>query len=109
MPEIGNMLGFSCTSCNWSRVLACEICPKCGSQVKEISFSGQGKIDTFTVIRYPPEGFEKESPYVVALIDLIQGPRVIARIVDASEDLLIGQSVFFFKISNGCFEFKVKS
>ena len=108
MPKVENMPGFSCTHCDWSSVLACDTCPKCRSQVKEVSFSGQGKIDTFTVIRYPPEGFEKESPYVVALIDLLQGPRVIARIVDASEDLLIGQNVFFFKISNGRLEFKVK-
>ena len=102
------MHGFSCTRCDWSDVLAHDICPKCGSQVTEASFSGQGKIGTFTVIRYPPEGFEKEAPYVVALIDLDQGPRVIARIVDAPENLQIGQTVFFLKVSNGCLEFKVK-
>ncbi len=105
---MGGMHGFSCTRCDWSDVLADDICPKCGSHVTKASFSGQGKIDTFTVIRYPPEGFEKEAPYVVALIDLDQGPRVIARIVDASENLQIGQTVFFFKVSNGCLEFKVK-
>jgi uncharacterized OB-fold protein len=105
---MGGMLGFSCTRCDWSDVLADDICPKCGSHVTKASFSGQGKIDTFTIIRYPPEGFEKEAPYVVALIDLDQGPRVIARIVDASENLQLGQTVFFSKVSNGCLEFKVK-
>ena len=105
---MGGMLGFSCTRCDWSDVLADDICPKCGSHVTKASFSGKGKIDTFTIIRYPPEGFEKEAPYVVALIDLDQGPRVIARIVDASEDLQLGQTVFFSKVSNGCLEFKVK-
>ena len=106
---MGIMLGFSCTRCDWSGVLAVEICPKCGSQVKQASFSGEGKIDTFTVIRYPPEGFERESPYVVALIDLVQGPRVIARIINVSENLVIGQNVFFSKVSNGCLEFKAKN
>ena len=101
-------MAFLARRCDWSDVLADDICPKCGSHVTKASFSGQGKIDTFTVIRYPPEGFEKEAPYVVALIDLDQGPRVIARIVDASEDLQLGQTVFFSKVSNGCLEFKVK-
>ena len=108
MSEMGSVNGFSCTRCDWSDVFAGGFCPRCGSQVTEASFSGQGKIDTFTVIRYPPEGFEKGAPYVVALIDLDQGPRVIARIVDASKNLQIGQTVLFLKVSNGCLEFRVK-
>ena len=103
---MGSVHGFSCTRCDWSDVFAVDVCPRCGSQVTEASFSGQGKIDTFTVIRYPPEGFEKRAPYVVALIDLDQGPRVIARIVDASENLQIGQTVVFLKESNDGLEFR---
>ncbi len=103
-----NIRGFSCTRCGWSDVFADDACPRCGNQVTEASFSEQGKIATFTVIRYPPEGFEKGAPYVVALVDLDQGPRVIARILDASENLQIDQTVFFFRVSNGALEFKVK-
>ena len=106
MFKIASIPRFTCTRCEWADVLTHD--PKCGSQVTTASFSGQGKIDTFTVIRYPPEGFEKEAPYVVALIDLDQGPRVIARIDDAPEDLQIDQTVFFLKASNSCLEFKVK-
>ncbi len=108
MSEMGSVHGFSCTRCDWSDVPTVDVCPRCGSKVTEARFSGKGKIDTFTVIRYPPEGFEKGAPYVVALIDLDQGPRVIARIVDGPENLQIGQPVFFLKVSNGGLEFRVK-
>ena len=103
-----SILGFCCSRCNWSDVAASDACPRCGSQVTETSFSGQGKVDTFTVIRYPPEGFEKAAPYVVALIRIDQGPRVIARIVEPSEDLQLGESVSFLGVSNGCLQFRVK-
>lgn len=87
--------------------MAVDICPRCQSHVKEASFSGEGKIGTFTVIRYPPEGFEQEAPYVVALIDLENGPRVIGIIVEASENLQIGQTVSFLRVSKGGLEFMV--
>lgn len=108
MVELRGIKGSSCPKCNWSDIFAVDVCPRCQSQVKEASFSGRGKVVTFTVIRYPPEGFEKEAPYVVAFIDLENGPRVIGRIVEESEDLQIGQAVFFLTMSNGALEFKVK-
>jgi uncharacterized OB-fold protein len=88
-------------------VFAVDVCPRCQSQVKEAWFSEHGKVVTFTVIRYPPEGFEKEAPYIVAFIDLENGPRVIGRIVGGSEGLQIGQAVSFLTMSNGALEFKV--
>jgi uncharacterized OB-fold protein len=71
-------------------------------------FSGRGKVATFTVIRYPPEGFEKEAPYVIAMIDLENGPRVIGRIVEESDSLEIGQNVSFLTVSKGALEFKLR-
>ena len=100
--------GFSCSRCNWSDGFAVDACPRCRSPVREAIFSGNGEIVTFTVIRYPPEGFEKEAPYVVALIDLENGPRVIGRIVEDPANLQIGQGVSFLTITNDCLKFKVK-
>ncbi len=68
-------------------------------------FSGKGKVATFTVIRYPPKGFENESPYVVALIDLEMGPRVIGRIAASPERLRIGTEVHLVHNANGVLEF----
>jgi uncharacterized OB-fold protein len=62
-------------------------------------------VATFTVIRYPPQGFEKESPYVVALVDIQNGPRVMGRIKSTPEGLRIGQEVKFLRNINGLLEF----
>jgi len=108
LPEEQGIKGFSCPKCHWSDVFAIAVCPHCGIPVEEVWFAGRGKVATFTLIRYPPKGFESEAPYFVALIDLEQGPRVMARIVKGSIDPEIGQSVSFVATSKGFLEFKVK-
>lgn len=97
--------GFTCPECHWSDVFPTRICPKCHNSTSETSFPGRGHIATFTVIRYPPEGFEKQSPYVVALIDIQNGPRLMGRINAAPEGLQIGQEVKFQRNNNGLHEF----
>jgi uncharacterized OB-fold protein len=70
-------------------------------------FSTRGKIVTFTVIRSPPLGFENQAPYVVALIDIENGPRVMGRVATNPDGLQIGQSVQFVGSRNGALEFRV--
>ena len=57
--------------------------------------SGEGVIHTFTVCHQPAgPAFAGEVPYVVALIDLKEGPRMLSNIVGADpESVRIGQSV----------------
>lgn len=69
--------------------------------------SGRGRIATFTVIRYPPEGFEKDAPYVVALVDLEEGPRVIGRIIANPEELRIAQGVQYAGKSDCTLQFRL--
>lgn len=80
----------------------------CHSAVKEVSFSRKGKVASFTVIRYPPQGFEKDAPYLVALIDIENGPRAIARLTNVGENIEIGESVTFLRNTNGVLEFTVR-
>jgi len=85
--------GYRCPNCGWSDIIGAEFCPNCGAVPVEARFSGQGRIATFTVIRYPPKGFETDAPYIVALIDLENGPRVIGRVAADLNDLQIGDPV----------------
>jgi uncharacterized OB-fold protein len=57
------------------------------------------------VIRYPPVGFEEQAPYVVAIIDLNDGPRVIGRIKAHPEEVKIGANVDFTRETAGALEF----
>jgi uncharacterized OB-fold protein len=106
LSQVKGVPGFACPKCKWSGVFQPGLCPNCHNPaVQETMFSSTGKVATFTVIRYPPTGFEREAPYVVALIDIEEGPRVMARIVAKPEEVEIGKSVIFTGNSNGRLEF----
>jgi len=65
------------------RFIPTEICPRCGSQDwtwRQVS--GRGKVYTYTVVhRAPTPAYQAEAPYVVAHVELEEGPRMIGNIV----------------------------
>ncbi len=62
-------------------------CGDCGSENLEwVNLSGRGRVYSFTVIRQVVGGpsakaFEPDIPYVVALIDLDEGPRITSNVI----------------------------
>ena len=75
-------------------------CNECGSErVEWTSMSGRGEVYSFTVIRQvvgraASKAFEPEIPYVVAWVDLDEGPRMITNIVGCPvEDVKLGMKV----------------
>lgn len=90
------LIGSKCDHCGHFFFPARVVCPECRRKGKmtEHKFSGKGKIYSYTVIRTPPEGFEIYIPYIVAIIDLEEGARVVSQIVDCSpEEMKIGMEV----------------
>jgi uncharacterized protein len=56
--------------------------------------AGVGSIWSWSVVRQAPAGFEGQAPYLVALVQLAEGPLVSAQLTDCTpEDLTIGQAV----------------
>lgn len=53
---------------------------------------GTGTVFTFTIQHREASGFEGQAPYVVAMVDLDEGPRMMSRIV-GPEPISIGMSV----------------
>mgnify|MGYP006272847069 FL=1 len=51
--------------------------------------SGGGELVAVTTVRTPTPGFE--SPYVVGIVKLDEGPRVFARVINAPQDLAPGR------------------
>lgn len=80
--------GQRCLSCGAVLFPPKVVCPECGGDSFEsASLSGKGRIYSFTVIAgggAPPE-FEWQAnavgSYVVGLVELEEGPRIIAQIV----------------------------
>ena len=107
--------GVDCGELRLQRCLRCErfryfprvLCPYCHSdQAAWERLSGRGVIYSYTVSRRPARPvFADRVPYVVALIDLAEGPRMMSNIVDAKpEEVRIGASVLLScrEVSDGC-------
>lgn len=62
-------------------------------QTERFTFAGTGEIFSFTTIQDPPEGFEDQAPYMLALVKLDEGPLITAQITDLDEPPAIGDRV----------------
>jgi len=77
-----------CTDCGHIRWPASLICPRCHSRETEwIPASGRGKVYTFVVYHVAyHSGFAEELPYVVATVELEEGPHLLTNVVGCSPD-----------------------
>jgi len=61
---------------------------------KPVKLEYEGEILTYTVIRVAPTGFETQSPYAIGVIELDDGARITAQVVDIPvDDVKIGMRV----------------
>ena len=98
IPQRYNLIGNQCGSCGKTYFPPREACPYCRrkslGKMKEIKLSGKGEILTYTIIYVGPEEFDKQTPYPVAIINLDEGPKLTAQIVDCDiKDVKIGMRV----------------
>lgn len=96
LPSRYNLIGTRCTRCNSVYFPPRNFCPKCRRQSKleKFKLKGRGEVLTYTVIHAAPEGFEKQTPYIMAVIKSDEGPSFTAQIVNCSpEDMRIGMRV----------------
>jgi hypothetical protein len=71
-------------------------CPRCDSEdIEWMTASGAGRVHTFTVVRQSADPFFKTRvPYIVAVIELEEGPLLVSGLVDcAPEAARIGMPV----------------
>lgn len=73
-----------CSKCGSCRFPPGPTCPKCWSTDWEWQkASGRGKIYSFGVYhRVYHQGFEDEVPYVVAVVELDEGPRIVTNVIN---------------------------
>lgn len=72
-----------CGDCGAVRYYPRRLCPQCWSErVEWVEASGRGTVHSFSIVhRAPSPAFQARTPYVIALIDLAEGPRMMANIV----------------------------
>jgi len=87
--------GSRCKDCGKLYFPQRMVCPQCQTQHMEPHiFKGKGTVYSYTTLYQAPSHFEDSVPYVVALIDLEEGPRITAQLTDVSpEEVHIGMPV----------------
>jgi uncharacterized OB-fold protein len=77
------LIGEMCTECGAVLFPRRAVCPRCGCRdLEECKLRETGSVVTWTVIRNAPEDYMKYTPYVVALVELDDGVRVLTQVVD---------------------------
>ncbi len=87
IPERYRLTGTCCENCKSNYFPSRKLCPKCRRKGKigQKQFSGKGKIYSFTELSSGPVGFELEAPYLLAIIELAEGPRITAQVVGVTD------------------------
>jgi uncharacterized OB-fold protein len=77
------LVGEVCPHCEEKIFPPRDVCPNCAQEAKTpYVFSGKGEVFSYTTVYDPPEGYEGNAPYTVALIQLEEGPLVTAQLTD---------------------------
>jgi hypothetical protein len=90
------LLGLKCSDCGSYTTPPKVCCENCaGMNLEMVQLSGKGEIKTYTVTRVAPQGLK--APYIVALVELQEGPWLMGNVVNVDPDEatieLIGKEV----------------
>jgi uncharacterized OB-fold protein len=91
----GRLLIQRCPSCGQGQFYPRAMCTACAGTPEWEEVSGRGRVYSFTVIRQNgAEPFRNELPYVVAMVDLEEGTRMMGNVTDCPvSDVRIGMPV----------------
>ena len=89
------LVGEVCPNCNGKIFPPRDVCPTCEKEAKTpFAFSGVGEVYSYSTVYQAAAGYEKATPYTVAMIRLAEGPLVSAQLTDIDDkDVSIGMPV----------------
>lgn len=96
IPNRYNLIGTKCGNCNKVMFPPRFICPYCRrtGKLDPYKLNPRGKIVTYTTIHAAASGFEDQAPYSLAVVELVDGPRLTAQVTDCDPaDVKIGDEV----------------
>ena len=71
-----------CTACDAFFFYPRPFCPTChGTDIEWRQVSGRGRLHTYLINHRPAPGFQQEAPYVIAIVELEEGPRMMSNLV----------------------------
>jgi uncharacterized OB-fold protein len=76
-----------CRSCGLYVFYPRAACPHClGAELEWQRVSGRGTLHTFTVVHRGLRNFPLPTPYVLAIVELAEGPRLMTNLVEVEPD-----------------------
>ncbi|MDY6966046.1 MAG: Zn-ribbon domain-containing OB-fold protein [Halobacteriota archaeon] len=90
-----NLLGSHCEVCKEYYFPPRNICPTCrrNGSIIGYKFKGEGEVETYTVVYASSGDFDKQTPYVLAIVKLDEGPKLTSQIICDPEEAKIGMKV----------------
>lgn len=90
----GEFPGGVCADCGEVLLPPRPACYACGSRDIDIEEQPrEGQVYTYTEVHTPPEPFEAEAPYTIAVVELATGGRLTGRLDADYADVEIGDPV----------------
>jgi len=89
------LLLHRCAGCDAVVWYPRSMCPVCGgTDLRPFDASGRGTVYSYTVVHRSAGPYRETVPYVVAYVELAEGPRVLTNVVGCDPaDVAIGQEV----------------
>lgn len=76
-----------CNDCQKYYFYPRPLCPHCLSRkVEWVRVSGRAKLHTYVINHRPAPGFEDEAPYIIAVVELEEGARMMTNIIGIEPD-----------------------
>ena len=77
-----------CKSCDYLFFYPRSECPRClSNQLEWMRVSGRGRLHTYTIVNQPANAaFRDDTPYVYAVVQLDEGPRMVSNVVQCAVD-----------------------
>lgn len=96
----GELLYQRCPDCDHVQFYPRGLCTACGATSAWAVASGLGEVYTFTIIRQTHSAvFKDEVPYVVAMVELAEGVKMMGNVTDCTVDeVRVGMAVEAYAI-----------
>lgn len=87
IPYHFRLVGSICKSCGAKYIPPSQRCLNCNSSdIENKEFPRTGKVITYTIVYTPPAGFKILKPYIIALVELDNGAKLLSQITDCDPD-----------------------
>ncbi len=87
IPQRYNLEASVCGICKDHHFPPRSICPTCRREsighISRANLSGRARLLEWTRVHKPAAGYELQTPYIIALLETDEGPRIVGQIVDA--------------------------